>query len=622
MRALFVLTWIFLFSFNLALADLGAEAEPTHVVAPNVREILDQQNFSPDEKGNQEVVLGQNSASAIPTGISKINFVTGNPLVGGGDTTGGFGDVAANIVSALAYKRNNPEAKVTVIVTSYADRIQPQIHTTNEIVKIMLPSLDASQKYRKQTTDGVDFVFTDIDPNQLFSTATTSAQDLKKLKETIPNADVSVQYSANNSPMRSILEMNSSLAFSFMEPGSSDLYISTVNKLAEHHYTLESGPTTMGYYLQEKPTEKDLKNDRALVNSWLSSTAGIQVTENTKIAYSYSKEWQASQLYIEAISKIAKKEPKSQIILVVKDFKELSLKNIPKNLRIVISKGMTDNLVKSFIRASHYSPLITGDVSLSYGISYARSNKLFVYDSPPWKVMSAEALQNKLRNRFEKYPESAGLKRIQRTLNNMFLHNYIPNELNEPKLRNKVANDLAEALLDTSSQEVIHTELAKLKRGWNINDNVNNLVRLHQLFKNELGKSKFNFQNIVFYLAWLQHHGDWNTLIKTAQTKLLDSKWVAHERIYWALLLLKLDLPFGTAESSALFESLHGLEKGKVRSDFYKVIATFAEQASIRDKIFSFNTQKKPAYETIKNNILNQITTQQSKLSCSQVFKN
>ncbi|MEQ1878375.1 MAG: hypothetical protein ABL958_17160, partial [Bdellovibrionia bacterium] len=96
-----------------------------------------------------------------PAQVKVVNFVSGVPLIGLGDTNGGFGDIASNLQTALEFKEGHPNIEVNFLVTNI-EKGPEGVRSTNEIMEIMLnepgkpKTLDSTVKDVAQIYKGIN----------------------------------------------------------------------------------------------------------------------------------------------------------------------------------------------------------------------------------------------------------------------------------------------------------------------------------------------------------------------------------------------------------------------------------------------------------------------------------
>jgi len=70
-----------------------------------------------------------------------VNFLSGLPLTSSDDTTGGYGDVAANINMAIEYGQRHKDQKVRLIITNSINDPRKEVKKSFEIFSTMYPEL-------------------------------------------------------------------------------------------------------------------------------------------------------------------------------------------------------------------------------------------------------------------------------------------------------------------------------------------------------------------------------------------------------------------------------------------------------------------------------------------------
>ena len=537
-----------------------------------------------------------------------INIVAGVPLTGAGDKTGGFGDVAANIVSAFELKKRDPSLTINVLVTSYRERPKFQytleehnklfaeaktpeeqeavlnppspIMTTDEIVKIMLPKLDPKIKHKPQTLHGVNFIFLEADAEDLthFSNTQSVSDDLKAA---IPMADLSLQYASNSHPMDKPLRTNSKIAFNFYEPYN-DFAV-----LDEFHYTqkvedgplwisMYSGAESSGFYLEAPRDDANDRHARSEITKWLKREFKTTLALRTHLLFSYSKEAEATQVYLDAVAKIAAANPQLKYVLVTKNFPELDLSKSPPNMKVIRAASFPHSIVRSLIMESALSPLITGDTSLALALSHTTKKKTFIYEAPQWKKGAAQNMIGMLSR-------ESGLK--EKSIGAVFLVD--PAALRQADARKKAAGFLSRVLMDQKLQGRIHETILRLKPRWDIYANTLNYYDFYRTYQVELDSLLPGKPFAEYVLSHLKNQGSWPKVIEQARAEMLESARSSLGRLHAALVFLKFAEQLTPEEKNALNDILKQTLKYKDEFSQFEVLVPIFSRPVVREFIQS-----------------------------------
>ncbi|MEQ1877330.1 MAG: hypothetical protein ABL958_11860, partial [Bdellovibrionia bacterium] len=374
-----------------------------------------------------------------------------------------------------------------------------------------------------------------IDAYRLMHRVETTPAEIEYLHKAIPNSDVTIQMSGNGSPMLATLQIDSKFGMNFFEPtGSRKLVEAMFPDAAGRSPVLsfQSGADGAGYYLDNNPPSQSQFREQAA--EWLASK-GESLQPETKLAFSYTKEVEAGQLYVDALAKVARasREP---YILVTKDFETLNVSRLPGNVRVVKIGGIPDYVMRSLNGGADLAPMLTGDVSLSLGISYANERRTFFYEAPPWKVGASWLMQEDLERAspqnkeriaglFLRATELASMKRADRT---------------------KAVNTIAGILTDSKFQSEMYQAIQKNKSSWNVLRNIESIYGLARLFQTEIETSHTYTQllDLVMSRLFLKSSAERRTWargkLKGTDTSLEDSYQAEKvDRVVAGLYLLK-----------------------------------------------------------------------------------
>ncbi len=394
--------------------------------------------------------------------IHTINVFSGAPqpsdLPG---ATGGFGDVAANLVAATEIKMRHPELKVRLLVTSAAHRYDRFVPTTIEILKIMVPELSPEKKQVSQFYKNIEVVFIDFDFAPALSEQTDDHmseiinQIGRTLPSLIPRADLNLSFSVfPESSM--LLRINAPIALGVEEQYGSKKIVNEVfaaDSQLGAYAELASGPNALGFML----SEEQIPHAQAIekIETWMKSNGFTPNQGKLRPLIAYTADWRAAQVYIDAIAALPQVSP---LVLMVKDLPELDFSGLSKDIQVVRIKAMPSEVMKAAIQESVLSPLVTGDISFGQALSSVRSHKTFVYEAPEWKVESADGAQKNLAR-------DLGLNHQQ--LSPMFLKTEVLEKLNREELKIE-GRRLARLIGDQSFQEGLYAAIRNRSQKWDL----------------------------------------------------------------------------------------------------------------------------------------------------------
>lgn len=413
------------------------------------------------------------SGLAVARKDRSINFVTGVPLTASPDPTGGFGDIAANVVTALEFKKRFPQMKIRLIVTSVAVRTNAQVPTTNEIILAMMPHLRPEHVYVPQSYGGVEIIFTEpkfsafsvaamaiTDRGGVRPPADLTENDIKELMGHVPSADYAIQLSGNHTPMQALPALGR-VVLSVGEHEFKATFLDRVlwgNELLAPNLFLNSGVNALGTYLVEP---KSVEHHRRVL------LENLGLRRNSHLLFAYSKYPKSTQLYIDALA-IALKGDRRRYDLIVKNFSGLDFSQLPSGIQIHQRKSLPHEAVEALYHLSALSPLGTGDVSTALEISYTSNDRAFVIEVPEWKEGHCEFLKSKLASALESGQE--------RWLDAVFLN---ARELAQLKRGQREWDDkvtlLANTLQNKSFNASLNAAIGSFKSRW---DMVSNLGRV------------------------------------------------------------------------------------------------------------------------------------------------
>jgi len=447
-----------------------------------------------------------------------INIISGIPMTGSGDQTGGFGDVAANIFAAKEIKKRHPDTVVNFLVTTDYNETR-SVMSSAEIVKTMVPGLNPSLRDQVQTVGGINFIF--LNEKDRFVTLVDRDGNEELDAPAIPEADLSVQLSGNNHPQRSVLEAKSKVSMSFYEHDGST-YIRHGPSI---FYT---GPSSAGFYITKGLLESN-PNRQNIVNEWLTTNGHQAVDFSTNsVAFGYSKYAISIQLYLDAMSKLAKRNGGRRYNVIIKDFSDSNLDSIeiPPNLQVIKYKSLPSEVMEAMIAESNLSPLVTGDLSLSTALSSVRKNKAFIYETPPWKESTALSLWADIH-----------VETNDRLSSLLF---FKPLELIENTAkRQEYIEDISHLLENSNFFERINSVIKRRLTGWDLIENIMKLYKYKALLNLEIKEHLFSTETLELFAHLFIESKNITEVKAKMRTYLLDPSRTTEERIFCGLFLLK-----------------------------------------------------------------------------------
>jgi hypothetical protein len=308
--------------------------------------------------------------SEIPKSIS---IPAGVPLVGAGDANGGFGDVAANIEMAKAFKKAYPAMEVQLIVELFEDK-REKVASVEQIVRTLLPEIDVEKIGVAQIHDGVSVYV---------------VRDQQALPP-LPKCELAVQYSANRSPRSAILKATGEDWFSFFEPGASRTFV-------ESGSLFSSGFFSTGVY--DLRPERNPEEAKESIRGWWREKSGEALEfAHARVGYAYTKEASATAEYLRAVGSLARANPAESYVVFAKRFPGQSgvaetAETTASNLRVILLDGFPSDIGKDFLQASDLPPIVTGDNSFATALLSTRRDRAFIYEVLSWKDDYASDLQ-------------------------------------------------------------------------------------------------------------------------------------------------------------------------------------------------------------------------------------
>ncbi len=249
----------------------------------------------------------------------------------------GYGDLATNLLMAQHLRVLWPDATINVLVDSESEKAMP----------LFFPRFDLQKD--SQMIDGITYVI--------------------NLEKGIPEADYFLSFSNPNTVLN-ISKHVPSILFSEYSGGSKLV----VGKGSFSQLKLNAGVESSGLYIT--PTKVPPPVPRKSLFEVL-RREGIQIPKNLDpnnvlIGYSYTTLTLATQLYLDAVSRLPSQGVSKKIVLFVKDFGRDTL-DVPDHSNIVtipLKGGASFMVSRSIVAHSDITIMVTGDVSPSIAIDF------------------------------------------------------------------------------------------------------------------------------------------------------------------------------------------------------------------------------------------------------------
>lgn len=533
-------------------------------------------SLRPENPITVQPITLQSGEEPLPLVPRVVNFVSGVPLVSYQDATGGFGDIAANALGAIEFKRRNPSVTVNLIVTSFKNNQTSQMMTTEQILKIMFPDLQPEHPDRPQSVQGVNVIYLREDANSLIF-GNPDPELNRSLSQQIPHADLSIQLSANESAARHVLRSNSRVSFSFDEMGGGESLLRHNSKSSVRPsgtstdlIPLRAGARAMGIYLEERMDEDDQAiADHEVISRWLRGRRDNPLAPGSDLIFAYTKEAASTAFYVEAIAQIATQNPSTQYTLITKDFERLTEVTLPSNVRHIVSKSFPHAVMKSLISQSTYSPIVTGDSSVSLAIGSVHAGKTFIYEAPRWKRESSDAFKTMLA-------ESAGIN--EAILEPMFM-NFVPHPTHQ-RAENLAA--LVKTLTDRELQSKLSQALQTLRPRMDFQANVLKMFQLYRLYQTEWNSGIMSLQFFEFAARLWVSSASHTDLSASMKQMLFQIEAGAEAKAVSTFLRLKLRQSFDQREVHLAWNALVSMSDKNFVNKLAPLLAAMIDQENTR----------------------------------------
>lgn len=452
------------------------------------------------------------SGAAPQTLPKSINVVTGVPLtlpesalesmgLEPHQNTGGWGDVMSNVTMALELKKMFPEIDVRLIVTLNDDDSRSHVNRVRKFIPSVLKNASGAaylnpDSQEPQNYQGVKIYFASVPaPLGYSQTEHLTAEQIALVKELtahIPKADMGIQYSANNSPYSNLVVKAQTLKVYFEEYSEHlDSHQYSFFQKGSESIKLRAGPLGFGIYgFDSKEDARGSSVNQEYINSWLKKITTENLKNNFDLAFAYAGDDGLIEDYVKAVTALAKEKGRQTVVVYKGSGKIRSLDNV-----VLIPIGSHPReLAHALISESTYSPLVTGDGSLSSALETVAKGKAFLYEEVSWKTTPMHAL-------IQAVFANSGIdinEAIQKTL--------IPQTNQLKMLKSSRANrirTIKSALLDHQIADVWYNYFEHRKSSLSIADNTVNLFQFAEIYQSLKSAFSRNLLFSDFYLRWL-----------------------------------------------------------------------------------------------------------------------
>lgn len=425
----------------------------------------------------------------------SINILSGVPLTSSEDTTGGFGDVAANYHAALEMKRRLPNTHVRLLVTWYHEPKGSRVRSTLEILKILAPEIDLNLRDLPQKHRGIEIYILSKEADTLHNEGEPAESD--RYMESLPKADLAVLYSGNRTRFQKLLSHIGRTWFSFSELSELELpgietnawmaHESSAKRGAWHPWLIfPAGIESLGFYYTPSARNENLKRIRFFFQSErLVSRGGPLPT----YAFAYTKDQIALENYYRVIATYAF-HSNHPVVLIAPDQLHYDTHALPKNLSVLKYSSLPAEVTSALIQEAPIAPLITGDNSLSTYLSRSKPG-LFFYSSYPWKHNLAQGL----KDAFTPSKEEAQLVSEQSTDWNLIFN------FQSRKLSRGEPLQIARWLTDQNLNSLFKRRIQRLQKERDLFESTLFLYSVYRLFTAELRMGLAYFSDFIFELA-------------------------------------------------------------------------------------------------------------------------
>lgn len=465
-------------------------------------------------------ILVSLSVMAAPRLPKSVNIVTGIPLtlpeyaleqmgLKPEQNTGGWGDVMSNVAMALDIKKQFPNIDVRLIVTLNDAESRPYVNRVrNFIPKVLVdenerPFLDPDAK-GPQMYKGIEVYFASVPEGIGHSSVDNlKPKEIKKVMASvrhIPSAEMGLQYSANDSAFSKLVVKAENMHVYFQEYSEekgSHAY-SYFHENAEM-IKIFAGPLAFGVYgFGSKGDAIHSAENKSHVQAWLNKVqsnnpqlAGINLDlKAIDLAFAYAGDALMIEDYSKAIDQIAKQNRSKVTVVAFKGKGEI--RKVGNRIYVPLNDHPKE-LAHALVSESTYSPLVTGDGSLSSALETTSKTKSFLYENVEWKAMAMSEL---FRTIFKDEPE------LLKSANDMMVVQ--TSGLKQAKMSRKArVEQITRALQNQDLHSGIHSYFTRRTMALNIADNTMNIYQFEEIYKTL--KSSFEKKSYFSesYLKWL-----------------------------------------------------------------------------------------------------------------------
>lgn len=425
------------------------------------------------------------------------------------ENTGGWGDVMANVGMALELKKQFPEVQVRLLVTLNDDETRQYVNKVRDFIpKIMknevgMPYLNPDSK-EKQLYQGVEIYFVSVPGMLAYRTEDqlTPAEKSSVVSAVthVPDADMALQFSANNSAVSSLVVKGKKMHLYFEEySNQTQSHSFTFLQNGQKQIKLNSGPLGFGVYgFGSRNDDHGSAVNKKYIESWLSEIAksnpamhGFDLRSGKyDLAFAYAGDAEMIEDYVQAVETTARRAPKNPTIIVYKGSGSITIK---KNVILVPLGAHPKELGHALISESTYSPLVTGDGSLSSALETTTKTKSFLYENIDWKLQAMSALIATVFSKDPALAETARRALIPQT-----------KSLKDLRLsRKKRVAMIQSALQNSEVHKSWHSYFSRRTNSLNIADNTLNIFQFAEIF--ETLRKGFQ-RGLIYsepYIVWL-----------------------------------------------------------------------------------------------------------------------
>ncbi|MCM2281726.1 MAG: hypothetical protein NDI61_07755 [Bdellovibrionaceae bacterium] len=436
--------------------------------------------------------------------------------------TGGWGDVMSNITMAQELKLQFPAMTVRLVVTLNDAARSVHVNRVRSLVeKIFVDDrgravLDPDSR-KAQTYNGVEVYFVSLPAE-----ASRARQDdapsgvseaIEKAAAHIPVSDVAIQFSANDAPVAPELFKASRMRIHLHEFIASQDELAFVSLEEEPDvWKLNSGPRNLGAYGFGTSYDRhgSAFNQRVL-KKWWAQVLGSHPRLNeidlsrAELAFAYAGDADLVADYVTAMRNLARLSPEVPFVVVAKG---AGVPIVDGNFFQIPLGPHPRDLAHALISESTYSPLVTGDGSLSSALETAavielgtrvtartrgRRAKSFLYELNSWK---AEMISSWLFDVFRK-SDGESLAAAERL---MIAPSPARASGGASDAREKRVAQIQAALVDFDTHTKLVQFLAARRGQLDMGRRLMELTRLRGLFQRIEGLPRAKTAD---YLAWL-----------------------------------------------------------------------------------------------------------------------